>query len=46
MNLEDYFNPFRENIAGRDQTFSSPFGEQKIIYADWAASGRVICQKK
>ena len=33
--------PFRENIVGRDQTFSSPFGEQKIIYADWVASGRI-----
>ena len=41
MSLEDYFKPFRENIVGRDQTFSSPFGEQKIIYADWVASGRI-----
>ena len=41
MTLENYFKPFRENIVGRDQTFSSPFGEQKIIYADWTASGRI-----
>ena len=41
MSLEDYFKPFRENIVGRDQTFTSPFGEQKIIYADWVASGRM-----
>ena len=41
MSLENYFKPFRENIIGREQTFSSPFGEQKIIYADWVASGRI-----
>ncbi|MBC8266840.1 MAG: aminotransferase class V-fold PLP-dependent enzyme [Flavobacteriales bacterium] len=41
MNLEKYFEPFRENTIGRNQTFQSPFGEQKIIYADWIASGRI-----
>ncbi len=41
MNLEKYFTPFRKNIIGREQTFTSPFGEQKIIYADWTASGRM-----
>ena len=41
MNLEKYFTPFRENIVGRNQTFISPFGEKKIIYADWIASGRI-----
>jgi len=41
MSLDDYFKPFRENIIGREQTFNSPFGEQKIIYADWVASGRI-----
>ena len=41
MNLEKYFIPFRENIVGRDQTFPSPFGDKKIIYADWIASGRI-----
>ncbi len=39
--LEDYFKPFRERIIGYDQTFHTPFGEQKIIYADWTASGRL-----
>ena len=39
--LEEYFAPFRENVIGRDCIFKSPFGEQKIIYADWAASGRI-----
>lgn len=39
--LEKYFEPFRENIIGIDQTFESPFGEKKIVYADWTASGRL-----
>ena len=41
MSLEKYFAPFRKQVVGRDQTFTSPFGEQKIIYADWTASGRI-----
>lgn len=41
MNLEKYFTPFRNNIVGRDQKFLTPFGERKIIYADWIASGRI-----
>ena len=41
MNLVKYFTPFRLNIIGRDQTFISPFGEKKIVYADWVASGRI-----
>jgi selenocysteine lyase/cysteine desulfurase len=39
--LEEYFKPFRENIIGSDQTFESPNGEQRIVYADWIASGRL-----
>ena len=41
MNLEKYFSTFRENIIGINQTFISPFGIKKIIYADWIASGRI-----
>ena len=41
MSLENYFQDFRENIIGRNQTFIGPFGEKKIIYADWVASGRL-----
>ena len=41
MNLEKHFETFRKNIIGIDQTFPSPYGEQKMIYADWTASGRL-----
>lgn len=39
--LEDYFSKFRENIIGQEQTFNSPNGVKRIIYADWTASGRL-----
>jgi selenocysteine lyase/cysteine desulfurase len=39
--LEQHFAPFRKNIIGIDQTFESPFGEKKIVYTDWTASGRL-----
>lgn len=41
QSLESYFKPFRENIIGVHQSFRSPFGEQKLVYADWTASGRL-----
>jgi selenocysteine lyase/cysteine desulfurase len=40
-NLEQYFDQFRKNIVGVNQTFESPFGEQNLIYTDWTASGRL-----
>jgi selenocysteine lyase/cysteine desulfurase len=39
--LENYFTSFRNNIIGIAQDFESPFGNQKIVYADWIASGRL-----
>ena len=41
MTLESYFSKFRNNIIGIDQEFETPYGKQKIIYADWVASGRL-----
>ncbi len=38
--LERYFSRFRQNIIGQEQFFETPFGPQRIIYADWTASGR------
>ena len=40
-NLENYFLPFRNKVIGINQTFETPFGNKKIIYADWIASGRL-----
>ena len=41
MSLEQYFDKFRKQIIGIDQTFETPFGVKKIVYADWTASGRL-----
>ncbi len=40
-NLEKYFEKFRKNIIGNNKTFHSPYGEKRIVYADWIASGRL-----
>src|SRR5437588_6752421 len=39
--LEEHFQRFRSEVIGMDQVFTSPYGKQKIIYADWTASGRL-----
>lgn len=39
--LEKYFEQFRRNIVGIDATYKTIYGEQKLIYADWIASGRL-----
>lgn len=39
--LEKHFEKYRKNIIGIDRKFISPVGEQKILYADWIASGRL-----
>jgi selenocysteine lyase/cysteine desulfurase len=39
--LEDYFAQFRKNIIGIDFHYQTPYGNQKIIYNDWLASGRL-----
>jgi selenocysteine lyase/cysteine desulfurase len=39
--LEHHFAPYRSNTVGYEQTFASPWGEQRIVYADWTASGRL-----
>jgi selenocysteine lyase/cysteine desulfurase len=39
--LEAYFTPYRKRIIGNDIAFETPYGVQKIIYADWTASGRL-----
>ncbi len=39
--MEKYFEKFRKNIIGHDQVYLSPYGNVKIVYADWVASGRL-----
>jgi len=39
--LEAYFGQFREHTIGNDLLYFSPYGQQKMIYADWIASGRL-----
>lgn len=41
MNYEEYFRQFRNHIVGINATFQSHNGNQKLIYADWTASGRL-----
>ena len=41
MNLEQFFSQFREHIIGINQTFDSPYGVKKVVYANWIASGRL-----
>lgn len=39
--LESHFDKYRRNTVGCDQTFQTPYGTKKLIYADWIASGRL-----
>jgi len=41
QDLELHFDPFRRNTIGHDQRFTSPYGEHRVVYADWTASGRL-----
>ncbi|MEQ8743704.1 aminotransferase class V-fold PLP-dependent enzyme [Parasphingorhabdus sp.] len=33
-----------DSVIGKDHIFEGPFGPKKLIYADYAASGRALCQ--
>ncbi|MFO0727449.1 MAG: aminotransferase class V-fold PLP-dependent enzyme [Myxococcota bacterium] len=39
--LEEELARFRPGIIGQEQRFVGPYGEQRIVYADWTASGRL-----
>ena len=39
--MEKYFRKYRKNTIGWDQSFKTPYGKKKMIYADWIASGRL-----
>ena len=38
---ESYFQPFRHHTVGNEHIFETPYGQKKLIYADWIASGRL-----
>ena len=39
--LTEHFSRFRKEIVGNDLEYNTHFGVQKMIYADWVASGRL-----
>ena len=39
--LEQYFEKFRDNIIGSNHPFQTSYGEKRLVYADWIASGRL-----
>ncbi len=39
--LERRFKKFKENTIGVNSIHKTPYGEKKIVYADWVASGRL-----
>ncbi len=41
MNLESYFKPFRIETIGNEHRYVTQYGLQKMVYADWIASGRL-----
>ncbi len=41
MNLEQRFSVYRDNVVGNGQVFRTPYGEVRMLYADWTASGRL-----
>ncbi|MBA9084496.1 selenocysteine lyase/cysteine desulfurase [Fontibacillus solani] len=41
MPLERYFHPFRHKSIGVEQPYMTHYGKQMMLYADWAASGRL-----
>jgi selenocysteine lyase/cysteine desulfurase len=39
--IRDTFSDIRTGIVGLDHTIMTPYGEKPLLYADWAASGRL-----
>lgn len=41
QDLEHYFSAFRKHVIGHELEFDFRAGRKKVLYADWAASGRL-----
>nr|MDC6364427.1 selenocysteine lyase [Muricauda sp. AC10] len=41
ITLERYFESFKKDIVGDGTAFKTQYGKQKLLYADWVASGRL-----
>jgi len=41
LNLHDHFDVFRQQVIGHNVEYDFDSGRRKILYADWAASGRL-----
>jgi selenocysteine lyase/cysteine desulfurase len=41
IHLERYFQKYRNQVIGNGQLYRTPYGIQKLLYADWVASGRL-----
>ena len=40
--MNDFWDLVRENIIGREASIRTPFGERRVTYADYTASGRGV----
>lgn len=41
MELQKHFKEFRENTIGYNQVYRTYYGDVRMVYADWTASGRL-----
>jgi len=41
MTNSDHFDVFREQTIGHDAVYETPYGTQRMLYADWIGSGRL-----
>ena len=39
--LEKHFDEFRKNTVGHEQRVVTPYGQKRLLYADWTATGRL-----
>jgi len=39
--LSSHFSQFRKHIVGDNLRYTTPYGIQRLLYADWVASGRL-----